>query len=166
MDPNANWEEQLQLAKEISQTEECNEIDCSDSSHLDLEINARRFAELVPALDEWIEKGGALPESWGLQPVSTERLNILRTAESVCSQIHELLWLRTERLNLDVLSEIKAVMQSNGFGPKQCSHEVDHDRYAPDHVGDGVYDVRCSKCQAAGSFKFEGSTAEILWEKR
>lgn len=49
MDPNANLEEQLRLAEAI----------------LDEGEEGNRLAELVLALDEWIRRGGFLPEAWG-----------------------------------------------------------------------------------------------------
>jgi hypothetical protein len=54
MDPNANLKEQLELAKRL--------ID--DNTDQDA---AYRLAELVLALDEWIRKGGFLPEAWDKQ---------------------------------------------------------------------------------------------------
>ena len=57
MDPAANLEEQLKLARLILQTyyDEDQEIDQDD---------AARLAELVEALDGWITKGGFLPARW------------------------------------------------------------------------------------------------------
>ena len=51
MDPNANLQEQLQLADLIL-------------DGLGTRANAERLAELVVALDEWIAKGGFLPSKW------------------------------------------------------------------------------------------------------
>lgn len=53
MDPNANLEEQLKLAKRIAE---------SDDGH-SLEDGVR-LAELVIALDEWLAKGGFKPARW------------------------------------------------------------------------------------------------------
>lgn len=50
MDPNANLKEQLELAEKLQRTHAID--DC------------QRLAELVLALNEWIEQGGFLPESW------------------------------------------------------------------------------------------------------
>jgi len=52
MDPDANLEEQLSLAQSFVET--------GDGDPEDLE----RLAELVLALHEWIQKGGALPSAW------------------------------------------------------------------------------------------------------
>ena len=52
MDPNANLEEQRELAYRI--------VELNDSR----EATYDRLAELVIALDEWITKGGALPTAW------------------------------------------------------------------------------------------------------
>ena len=52
MDPNANLSEQLELAKAIVATD-----------HPEPE-DAERLAELVLALDDWITRGGFLPDSW------------------------------------------------------------------------------------------------------
>ena len=53
MDPNANLEEQLRLAKEID-----------EALLSDVVLKAYRLAELVLALHEWISKGGCLPDKW------------------------------------------------------------------------------------------------------
>jgi hypothetical protein len=52
MDPDANLEEQLFLAKKIQNEQAVNENDLN------------RLTELVVALNEWIQKGGALPKKW------------------------------------------------------------------------------------------------------
>jgi len=52
MDPNANLREQLSLARYIL-------AEKSDNT-----IGAVRLAELVEALDDWIARGGFLPERW------------------------------------------------------------------------------------------------------
>lgn len=51
MDPDANLREQRELAQAII-NEEAGAIE------------AERLAELVLALDEWIDKGGFLPTRW------------------------------------------------------------------------------------------------------
>lgn len=56
MDPTANLKEQLELAREF--------VDETVRYPDQLE-NAERLSELVLALDEWIRKGGFLPEQWG-----------------------------------------------------------------------------------------------------
>lgn len=56
MDPDANLEEQLKLAKNITKAE-WEDID-------DDRADMYRLAELVLALDEWICDGGFLPEKW------------------------------------------------------------------------------------------------------
>lgn len=53
MDPNANLNESLALANAI--------IDGND--YVDAG-EAERLAELVVALDDWIRKGGFLPDDW------------------------------------------------------------------------------------------------------
>ena len=55
MDPNANLEEQRQLAKRI--------LDGTTPDFDRIEV-ATRLAELVDALDQWLSIGGALPISW------------------------------------------------------------------------------------------------------
>lgn len=52
MDPDANLAEQLELARSFVET--------GDGDPEDLE----RLAQLVIALYEWIENGGALPAAW------------------------------------------------------------------------------------------------------
>ena len=53
MDPNANLEEQLELAHKL--------LLCDYGER---PFDAERLAELVVALDEWIRKGGFLPARW------------------------------------------------------------------------------------------------------
>lgn len=58
MDPTANLAEQLAIAQGV--------IDIADRRDTN-DINGRdalRLAELVLALNEWIVKGGFLPEQW------------------------------------------------------------------------------------------------------
>ena len=52
MDPTRNLAEQLRLAKNIH-----------DRLPF-LDGDGERLADLVVALDEWLRKGGALPEPW------------------------------------------------------------------------------------------------------
>ena len=58
MDPDINRREQLGLARLIVQGYEVD-----DETGIDPE-DAYRLAELVLALDEWIIRGGSLPERW------------------------------------------------------------------------------------------------------
>lgn len=53
MDPNANLKEQRRLCAKMIGDEY--EVDSDD---------AMRLVELVQALDEWIYKGGFLPDDW------------------------------------------------------------------------------------------------------
>jgi len=55
VDPQANLLEQRRLVRRILDTD-----DLSSKAGL-----AVRLAELVEALDEWISRGGFLPEAWG-----------------------------------------------------------------------------------------------------
>lgn len=61
MDPDANLEEQLKLAKNILKAE-WEDID-------DDRADVYRLAELVEALDTWIRDGGFLPERWSFTKV-------------------------------------------------------------------------------------------------
>lgn len=67
MDPTANLKEQLGLSRRITT--------CADDGHGEADAalgggcmrcqpDAERLAELVLALNEWITKGGFLPEQW------------------------------------------------------------------------------------------------------
>ena len=64
MDPNADLEEQIKIAKEIL------DVDLTDSSNKetciedDLLIQGQRLAELVMSLDTWIVSGGFIPGRW------------------------------------------------------------------------------------------------------
>lgn len=55
MDPDANLEEQLQLAKSLDGSSPLSERAL---------LRARRLAELVVAMDEWLARGGRLPSRW------------------------------------------------------------------------------------------------------
>lgn len=54
MDPNANLEEQINISNRI----------INGTGDMDDMDDAERLAELVLALDEWIERGGFLPRRW------------------------------------------------------------------------------------------------------
>lgn len=56
MDPNANIEEQLNLASALLEIVE-------DGQEFD-EDDVQRLADLVHALDTWLTGGGFLPERW------------------------------------------------------------------------------------------------------
>jgi hypothetical protein len=58
MDPDANLEEQLELARSI--LEDGEELAGDD----ELVNSAERLAELVQALDGWINSRGFLPKRW------------------------------------------------------------------------------------------------------
>lgn len=62
MDPDTNLEEQLQLARTIAEGE--GDLDDIDP------LAAHELAELVLALDEWINKGGFLPKRWRKESAS------------------------------------------------------------------------------------------------
>lgn len=65
MDPNANLEEQLDIAASILEGKDEDPV-LSEQQVLD---RAVRLAELVQELDEWIvAKKGFLPMRWKLQP--------------------------------------------------------------------------------------------------
>lgn len=55
MDPNANLEEQLELASELLN----DELTPEESA-----LKGERLAELVEALASWLETGGSLPDAW------------------------------------------------------------------------------------------------------
>jgi hypothetical protein len=59
MDPDANLKEQLQLAAALVEVDpedpECGTAVATDT---------QRLAELVLALDDWINRGGFLPKQW------------------------------------------------------------------------------------------------------
>ncbi len=57
MDPDANLKEQLELAVRLQESWE--EMDA---------FAVHRLCELVLALDEWIKRGGFLPQTWRRAP--------------------------------------------------------------------------------------------------
>lgn len=62
MDPNENLKEQRKIVAEINAARD------ADADAFDFD-KVMRLADLVQAMDEWMTKGGFLPEAW----VSTER---------------------------------------------------------------------------------------------
>jgi len=56
MDPNANLAEQRRIAKRF--------LDGGDQTTAEWMGDAERLAELVEELDQWITRGGFLPEVW------------------------------------------------------------------------------------------------------
>jgi len=56
MDPDTNLREQLQLAKKIMR-----HVDKGKPIDLD---DVDRLADLVVSLDDWITRGGFLPQRW------------------------------------------------------------------------------------------------------
>jgi hypothetical protein len=59
MDPNANLKETLELAEAITAA--------SDNEQPINEDDAVRLAELVIAMNEWMQKGGFCPTRWGVR---------------------------------------------------------------------------------------------------
>lgn len=66
MDPNSNIAEQLRIVHSIHQiNDRCNpDGSLSNVQVAALASHADRLADLVEALDDWIAKGGFLPERW------------------------------------------------------------------------------------------------------
>jgi len=66
MDPNANLTEQLFLARRIqTEWDRCNEDGTLPEGQQEKVADmANRLAELVTSLDQWISKGGFLPQRW------------------------------------------------------------------------------------------------------
>lgn len=57
MDPNANLEEQLRIAKRL--TKQIDKDHCAPSA-----VDTGRLCDLVITLDRWIREGGFLPKRW------------------------------------------------------------------------------------------------------
>lgn len=66
MDPNANLREQRELVDEINdiQDEVGDDGVLTADQKEDLARAVFRLAELVEALDNWIRRGGFLPDTW------------------------------------------------------------------------------------------------------
>jgi hypothetical protein len=62
MDPNANVKEQLIIAQRLLDYQD-GKLD-NDYGDVDASIDGARLAELVLALDGWINNGGFLPQNW------------------------------------------------------------------------------------------------------
>lgn len=60
MDPDANLKEQREIREAILGMSEITDTD----DLIRLEDKARRLVDLSEALDEWISKGGFLPQAW------------------------------------------------------------------------------------------------------
>lgn len=60
MNPNANIDEQVELAERILEEVRAGEVFVDE--------DVARLAELVMALDRWLAKGGALPRRWRQAP--------------------------------------------------------------------------------------------------
>lgn len=56
MDPNANWLEATNIARQLAD-EESNDYDLEEVAALSL-----RLSELVMSLDDWVRSGGFVPE--------------------------------------------------------------------------------------------------------
>jgi hypothetical protein len=63
MDPTANLEEQVRISKRIQDCTHADELRAGQACTR-CEADAERLAELVLALDEWIVRGGFLPDAW------------------------------------------------------------------------------------------------------
>jgi hypothetical protein len=62
MDPRANLEEQLKLARRLQRALDVDANDFSELKGVDqILADAERLADLVLVLDEWIKKGGFSP---------------------------------------------------------------------------------------------------------
>lgn len=59
MDPNATLTEMLDLSERITTA--------SDNDKPIDEIDAVRLAELVTAMNEWMQRGGFCPTRWGVR---------------------------------------------------------------------------------------------------
>jgi hypothetical protein len=66
MDPNANLARQRELSQEIlTIVDQCSDDgEFTEDQELELVHLAANLAEHVQALDEWITRGGFLPEGW------------------------------------------------------------------------------------------------------
>lgn len=58
MDPNANLEEQLRIAARIVAASERGDFGRRE------EADAERLADLVLALNDWLQNGGFMPRNW------------------------------------------------------------------------------------------------------
>lgn len=61
MDPNANLQEQLELASQFLSQADQDEATRSEFVPID---EVARLAELVVSLDEWLNRKGFLPQRW------------------------------------------------------------------------------------------------------
>jgi hypothetical protein len=63
MDPDANLEEQLRIVSRLMENDYTRYGSMVESTSARA-CDADRLADLVLALDEWLEKGGFLPRRW------------------------------------------------------------------------------------------------------
>jgi hypothetical protein len=65
MDPNANLEQQLDLAREITEDNpDADNLEAVEAFNERQQMRADQLAEHVIALHEWITNGGFLPSEW------------------------------------------------------------------------------------------------------
>lgn len=67
MDPNANLEEQRQIAARMRRRFECDRV--NEVSTIAQAADGDRLAELVQALDDWLTRGGFKPVAWSIRSV-------------------------------------------------------------------------------------------------
>ncbi len=68
MDPDANLQEQLEIARSVVRNIEQREGNAMpDLSEAEIADAADRLAELILALDEWLRHGGFLPHPWSIR---------------------------------------------------------------------------------------------------
>lgn len=70
MDPTANLKEQLALSAKIQRAYDSSDVTNYTSKLETMADDANRLAELVIALNEWIQRGGFLPITWKPLPRS------------------------------------------------------------------------------------------------
>jgi len=159
MDPNANLAEQRELAKEfLADRDQEEPFTASIEDGLEYCSHVARLSELIVEMDEWLKKGGFVPNDW-------HKLSDL-VNERVVKRIVEVLYpggdLEHEH-GADELGEIANILGDEDLIPR-CAHEINH-KVGIKLLEGTTYWCECLHCEAQGEFKFEGHTAEIMWKE-
>lgn len=82
MDPNANLDQQLALAKDIvTMIDGAGDQGLTDEQKEQVIAHAEELAERVEALDHWLTGLGFLPERWAKGPTEAQKLAVQRAYE-------------------------------------------------------------------------------------
>lgn len=64
MDPNKTLEDIMEFIKDIEEEEVYTQFGTDEGKYNYIQEKALQLAEAITYLNEWMEKGGALPDKW------------------------------------------------------------------------------------------------------